>query len=303
MNLKQIECFVAVAQSLSFTRAAEELGMSQPPLSRHIRRLEEELGAELFHRTKRNVELTDVGRVFAPRARELLVKAQIARSEVTEVVGLGPAKLRVGGSGMLAAFALPDIVAVYRSIYKDVTLRLEQRRSEELMARVENDELDIAIARLPLRPTNLEMTRLGSERLFVALPQDHRLADEASIPIGELRSEQMIMCSGRGEPFYAIVSDMCLASGFMPSVICDGAEYTTVFRMVGMGLGVSVTSEISTRLRVEPSPVFVPIEGTESGLSTVMLAKPKSRRSAAAEAFHALVLKGHQNGDFAFPWG
>lgn len=165
MNLKQIECFVAVAQSLSFTRAAEELGMSQPPLSRHIRRLEEELGAELFHRTKRNVELTDVGRVFAPRARELLVKAQIARSEVTEVVGLGPAKLRVGGSGMLAAFALPDIVAVYRSIYKDVTLRLEQRRSEELMARVENDELDIAIARLPLRPTNLEMTRLGSERL------------------------------------------------------------------------------------------------------------------------------------------
>lgn len=302
MNLKQLECFIAVAQSLSFTKAAEDLGMTQPPLSRHIRRLEQDLGAELFNRDKRRVELTDVGRAFLPRVRELVRQAQVARSEVTEMIGLGPAKLRVGGSGMLAAFVLPDIVASFRAIYSDVTLRLVQRRSEELLDAVEQDELDIAIVRLPLRETDLDKTRLGSEQLFAALPPDHPLSGEESIPVSALRNEQFIMCSGAGEPFYAIVSDMCVDAGFLPNVICDGAEYTTVFRLVGMGLGVTVTSEVSTRLAVDPSPVFIPIEGTEKALGTVMLTKHKSSRSPAAEAFHALVLKSQQNRAFEFPW-
>lgn len=294
MNLRQIECFVAVAHHLSFTKAAIDLGMAQPPLSRHVRRLEAIVGAELFRRDKRRVELTDVGRAFLPRARVLLQQAQIARSEVTELVGLNQAELRVGASGTLAAFLLPDIVAAFSAIYPKVTVHIVQQRSEAVLRDVEEGRLDVGLLRFPLRATELEITKLDSEPLFAALPSTHAHADRQTLPISALRHDPFVMCVDRREPFYSVVSELCVASGFLPTVICAGAEYTTVFRLVGMGLGVSVSSELATRLKVDPSPAFVRLEDPDASITTVMVAKPKSERSEAAEAFRALVLKQHQ---------
>jgi LysR family hydrogen peroxide-inducible transcriptional activator len=291
VNLRQIECFVAVAHHLSFTKAAADLGIAQPPLSQNVRRLEESIGASLFHRDHRRVELTDIGRAWLPRATALLQQAQIARSEITEMVGLNRAELRVGASGTLAAFLLPDLVAEFRSVYASINVHIVQQRSEAILQRVEAGELDIGLLRHPLRSTELEMTRLSSEPLFAALPRAHACADRASIPIAALRDDPFVMCVDRREPFYSVVSELCVAAGFVPKVICAGAEYTTVFRLVGMGLGVSVASELATRLHVEPSPHFVRLEDPDAVITTVMVANPRAERSEAASAFRAMVLK------------
>lgn len=296
MTLRQIECFLAVADHLSFTKAAAHLGLAQPPLSQHIRRLESEFGAPLFTRSHRRVNLTDVGRAFLPRARALAQQADIARSEIRAMAGLERAELRVGASGTLAAFLLPDLVAAYRERFASVSVHIEQHRSEPLLRRIEDGDLDVGLLRLPIRATELEITRLAGEPLYAALPPDHPRASDASLPIHALRHDAFIMCVDRREPFYTVVSDLCLASGFLPNVICAGAEYTTVFRLVGMGLGVSIASALATRLRVDPPPRFVPLADPGASIDTAIVTGPRSTRAEAADAFRALALRWHREG-------
>ncbi|MBA3891745.1 MAG: LysR family transcriptional regulator [Gemmatimonadaceae bacterium] len=297
MNLRQLECFIAVAHHLSFTRAAAELGMAQPPLSQHIRRLEAEFGVALFLRTNRRVELTDVGRAFLPRARSLIHQAQIARSEIVEMAGVHRGHLRVGASGTLAAFLLPELIAEFRGRYPKITVQIAQRRSEDILRMVETGELDIGLLRMPVGETPLETTKLGSEPLIAALPPTHPDRNELRIPLRALKREPFVLSVRKHEPFYSVVSDLCVAAGFVPNVICAGAEYTTIFRLVGMGVGVSVTSELASNLAVTPSPVFVRLDEPEAIITTVMVAKPHRERPEAAQAFHALALKRQADQD------
>lgn len=296
MNLRHLECFIAVAHHLSFTRAAAELGIAQPPLSQHVRRLEAEFGVALFVRTNRRVELTDVGRAFLPRAMSLVHQAQIARSEIVEMAGIDRGHLRVGASGTLAAFLLPERIAEFRGRYPKINVQIVQRRSAEILRMVETGDLDIGLLRMPVGETPLEATKLGSEPLFAALPPAHPHRSERRIALGDLKREPFVLSVNKSEPFYSVVSDLCVAAGFVPNVICAGAEYTTVFRLVGMGVGVSVTSELATRLAVTPSPVFVRLDDPEAIITTVMVAKPYRERTDAAQAFHALMLKGQSQG-------
>jgi DNA-binding transcriptional LysR family regulator len=291
MNLRQLECFIAVAQHLNFTRAAEELGMAQPPLSQHVRKLEAEFGVVLFTRSKHHVELTEVGRAFLPRAKSLVYQAEVARYEVMEMAGLKRGHLRVGASGTIAAFFLPDVLTAYRSKYPNISLHIVQHRSETILGMVEAGELDIGLLRLPLKDTSLEVTKIGSEPLYAALPPNHRLAQQSTISLGCLHDEPFVMCVDKREPFYSVVSTLCASEGFIPNVICAGAEYTTVFRLVGMGMGVSISSELATNLRVEPSPVFTRLDNPDAIITSVMVAGPKNARSSAAQAFYATVLR------------
>lgn len=290
MNLRQVESFVAVAEHLSFTKAAADLGIAQPPLSQNVRRLERTIGAELFRRDRRIVELTDVGRAFLPRAKALLNQASIARGEVARMVGLGDADLRVGASGTLAAFLLPDLVTSFRQSHPNVAVTIAQQRSETILERVERGDLDIGLLRLPLRSTDLETTRLSSEPLFAAVPPEHAASERAEVSIADLRDDPFIMCVDAREPFYTVVSELCIAAGFVPKVICAGAEYTTVFRLVGMGQGVSVASALATRMQVDPAPTFVPLTDADARITTAVVAGPRAARSAVAEAFRAQVL-------------
>lgn len=291
MNLKRLEYFVAVAEQLHFTKAAEQLGVAQPALSQQVRRLENELGAELFHRSNRSVELSEYGKTLLPRARLLLHHASVAKAELRELAGLERGHLRVGASGTIAAFLLPEMLAEYRRIYPNVVLEIMQRRSEAILDAVESGRLDIGLIRLPFRRTTLEITPMFTEPLYAALPPDHHAASWQVLQLDDLESDPFIMPVGESEPFYSALLNLCAESDFIPEVISAGAEYTTVFRLVGMGMGVSVVSEQATELKVEPSPAFVRVDNPKATSPVVMVGGPKETLSPAAQAFHALVTR------------
>lgn len=294
MNLRHLECFVAVAEHLHFTRAAEQLEIAQPALSQQVRKLEQDLGVELFNRSNRNVALTEFGKALLPRARQLLNQASTARSEIEEMAGLAHGRLRVGASGTIAAFLLPEILTEFRRRYPNIVLGIVQRRSEPILELIETGNLDVGIIRLPFRKTALEVTPVFTEPLYAALPPSHPAATAQVVPLHHLQKDAFIMPVSEGEPFYNVLVNLCIEENFSPNVILAGAEYTTVFRLVGMGMGVSVVSELATNLQVTPAPAFVRIDHPRASSPVVIVAGSKEVLSPAAQAFYELALTWKQ---------
>lgn len=289
MTFRHLECFVAVAEHLHFTKAAKQLKIAQPALSQQIKRLEEGLGVALFIRSNRRVELSEYGRALLPRAQQLLHQANVAAGEIREMAGLARGRLRIGASGTIAAFLLPEILAEYRRRHPNIIVEITQQRSEPILDLVEAGKLDIGLIRLPFRKTNLEITDVLTEPLYAALPAQHAAASHDVISLGGLRNDPFIMPVAATEPFYAVAVDLCAAAGFSPNIILAGAEYTTVFRLVGMGMGVSIVSRFATNLTVAPSPVFVRIDDPKAMTRIVTVANPAEMLSPATQAIAALI--------------
>lgn len=289
MELFQLRYFLAVAEHLSFTRAAKALHLSQPPLSQQIKRLEGELGGELFQRSSRTVRLTDLGEAFVPRARSILLQTEDAAKEIRARTGLEKGVLRVGASGALAYHLLPLLIVKYRALYPNIDLHIVEHRTPHLLDSAERHELDIALIRLPHNKTRLTITVLRREVLVAALPKSHPLAGSKSVKLKQLANEPFILISNRGEPFHNLVLQLCARQSFMPNIICSGAEYATACRLVGLGVGVSILAEMGAKSHVEPSPAFVRIEDKRALSPFGLLSRPFDELSRPAQAFFTLA--------------
>lgn len=289
MNFEDLRAFVAVAENLSFTRGAAALGVAQPALSQRIKKFEASLGVTLFLRDNRSVSLSEYGMALLPRAQQLLGEARAIRRALSQMHSLESGELRVGASGTLAAFLLPELLARFRKQYPRITFQMVLLRSAPILELVARRELDVGLVRLPLPPSTAKVAHLFTEPLFVALPPTHRHAQSKSIRFSDLKDDPFIVPVREDEPFYGALLNWCAEDGFTPNMVSTGVEYTTAFRLVGMGLGVSVVSQLGTSMTVTPSPVFVKIDGPRT-VSPVVIATAPNLPSLAAEAFANLAL-------------
>lgn len=290
LDLTYVRYFVALAEHLNFTRAAEHIGIAQPALSQQIHKLEATLQVKLFHRTKRRVELTDAGKAFLPHAVALLQQSRRAQQELLEITGLKRGSFHVGASGTIAAFLLPDLLASFRRHYPGIAFEITQQRSETILDLVETGKLDLGLVRLPFREAKLEVAMLKTEALYAALPSVHSLAQAPCVTIDQLKDDPFIMCVSETEPFYDVILDLCRSANFQPNIISVGAEYPTVFRLVGMNMGVSIVSELATRLLVTPGPSFVRVDHPRAMSTIVLISGRGERMTAAGDAFREFIL-------------
>lgn len=257
MDLRHLRYFLCVAEEMHFGRAAQRLGISQPPLSQQIRALEEELGARLFERTSRRVTLTDVGRLFAPEARAALDRAeqamQVARQAQSGEIG----RLAIGftASGPFVpcvARALYD----FRQAHPGVELTLREWSRDDQIEGVERRQIDIGIVRgfdPPPLPPGLVAQTLTEEDMLLAIREDHPLAAQASAPtIADLEGQPMVFynaTSGAGfnENFFAL----CEQAGFRPNIVQEAGSLATLLGLVAAGFGSTILAHSLTRLHVD----------------------------------------------------
>ncbi|MFD5388491.1 LysR family transcriptional regulator [Streptomyces sp. NPDC056669] len=242
MELRELRSFVAVATSGGFGRAAEQLHLAQPAVSQQVKRLERELGAPLFRRTTRSVELTPAGVRLLERAKVILAEVDRAADEVRHVQAGGIGKVSVGFVGTATYDLLPTLSRRVRAHLPGITLELRgEQLSPALSAALLASELDLAVMRDPGPESGLAVSRLRTERLVVVLPTDHRLADVGSINIADLRDDVFVLHpSGRRSAVHATVIEACRAAGFAPVDIVEVAETATLVNFVAAGIGVSV---------------------------------------------------------------
>lgn len=243
MELRHLRYFVAVAEALHFRRAAEKLGIQQPPLSLQIRQLEEEIGTPLLRRAQRRVELTDAGRSFLEDARGILADAEAAKARARTAARGEHGRLRVGmiNSAPFHPLIL-RILREYRERYPGVWMTLDETSTPELAERIRAQSLDLAFVRPLLDATpGLATEHLFDEPVLLALPQGHPLSRRRSVPLGALSLEPFVMFSRPvGSGLYDQIISACHRAGFSPRVTQEASQVTSIVNLVAAGLGVSL---------------------------------------------------------------
>jgi DNA-binding transcriptional LysR family regulator len=252
MNLRRLECFVAVAEELHFGRAADRLHMAQPPLSQQISRLEAEVGVKLLQRSTRRVELTEAGSAYLDRARRILAEVDEAGHEARLVAGGSVGRLAIGCVGSVTYSLLP---ALARGLSDELPGVEFAFRGEMLVpdqvAALRSGTIDVGLLRLPVTDEQLAVRPLRQERLVVALPGDHRLAGRADVCVSDLRDEQFIVHSGRrGSVMFGTLISLSRSAGFTPRIRHEVDETSTLVTLVAGGLGVAVVPEPVSALRL-----------------------------------------------------
>lgn len=243
MELRHLRYFVAVAEAEHFTRAAEALGMAQPPLSQQIRALEAELGVDLFHRLPRGVRLTDAGHSLLEDARRLLQEAERAVERTRRVARGERGRLRVGMINSAPFHPLiPGVIREFRRLNPQLALTLDEGPTPDLAAAVRDERMDIAFVRPLLGDTRgLTVETLLDEPMVVALPAAHPLAKRARVPLLALSIEPFVLFPRTvGAGLYDAIIRSCLEAGFSPRVVQETSQVTSIVNLVAAGLGVSI---------------------------------------------------------------
>lgn len=241
IEFRHLRYFLAVAETLHFSKAAAQLRMAQPPLSQQIRSLERILGYPLFQRTTRGVRLTRVGEYFRERARNTLTKMQ-DDVEMARRLGSGQeGVLTVGFSGSVMLTALPKAIERYRRVYPKVELRLRELVTAEQIPSLLDGTLDLGFLRDGEPRDGLSIETILRERFIAVLPARHRLARRATIRPRDLSKEPFVLFARRMGPLaFDRTISCCEAEGFRPNVVPEAPQWPTVVRLVAAGSGISL---------------------------------------------------------------
>jgi DNA-binding transcriptional LysR family regulator len=241
IEFRHLRYFLAVAETLHFSKAAAQLGMAQPPLSQQIRGLERILGYPLFERTTRGVRLTKVGQYFRERARSTVTKMQDDVEMARRLGGGQEGVLTVGFSGSVMLTTLPKAIERYRRLYPRVELRLRELTTAEQVASLLDGTLDLGFLRDGEPREGLSIESILQEPFIAVLPARHKLAGSPTIRPGDLRNERFVFFARRMGPLaFDRTLSCCEAEGFRPNVVQEAPQWPTVVRLVAAGSGVSL---------------------------------------------------------------
>jgi len=301
MELRHLRYFVAVAEEGHITRAAERLGIQQPPLSFQIRALERELGVQLFRRLPRGVELTEAGRSFLGDARAALARVdqgvegakRAARGEG------GHLRLAVPPTAPFHPF-VPQVIRAFREAYPMVSLAMEESLRVETLERLRGGQLDVAFLRASIAaPEGLVVHPLLEEPMVAALPSGHPLAsggEDAEIPLRALSGETFIAYAReQGPALYEAMAAACLQAGFSPRLGQEAPRISTALSLVATGFGVTLVPASMRRMALE-GVTYRNLAGVTEAKAFLSLAARRDDASAAAKAFVALVRRAARSG-------
>ena len=244
MNLKQLTYFMAVAEELHFGRAAERLSIAQPPLSRQIKRLEEEMEAILFNRGRSSITLTQAGERLQARGASILGLVADTALEVRRIGQGAEGRLRIGFVGSSTFGILPNVIKSFRASYPTVNLTLLPMNNAQLQRQLIGREIDVAFARPALRDAEFAVKKLVDERLILALPDTVDTGSRKVADLRRLMTHSLILYPEYPRPSYAdFVLDACAEAGFDAPLRVFTMDLQTAISLVAIGEGVCVVPE------------------------------------------------------------
>lgn len=290
MEIAQVRAFLAVAEELHFGRAAERLGVLQPPLSRTIRALEDDLGVSLFQRTTRNVRLSPAGEALIDPAQKMLEFQSLAVDSVQRAATGETGRISFGFARSSSRTLASALVTASRRRNPGIVFSLESNVfAEEGISRIIDGTLDLALVRWEKQPPGVTGRPVMIERLCAALPESHRLASRSSIRVDELADEDFITLPAHpSSTLRENTMRLCHDAGFSPRLAQEAPDSQTIGALVAAGLGISITFDSVSANTREVGTVAVPLDVPQEP-STLYLAHLSDRDTASLDAVLALA--------------
>lgn len=275
MEMHQLRYFVAVAETGSFSRAAERCLVSQPSLSLQIRKLEEELGQPLFDRLRRGVALTDAGKLLLPHARQILQEAHEVENQLKRQSHIENVPLAIGVLPTMAPYLLPLVIGRMLAEHRQCQLHVREDLTERLLEALVNNEIDCAIVSLPAEHELVEIEPIGKERLLLVVPDKEgwpntpcSLQDIQEMPLITLHE---MHCLGQQ------IEGFCTQRALKRRIVCRSAELGTVQNLVALGLGASLVPEMCARRNPMAGCRYLPL--TDEGIERAIVVAWRRDRS------------------------
>ncbi|MGY5955428.1 DNA-binding transcriptional regulator, LysR family [Kosakonia sp. BK9b] len=285
MELRYLRYFVAVAQTQHFTRAAEMLGMSQPPLSQQIRRLEEEVGTPLFYRLTRGVELTEAGEAFYEDACQILALSDAALEKAKGIARGMKGKLYLGVTSSNAFHSkIFSVLRQFVNAYPQVALHQKEANMATLMQELDEGVIDVAFVRLPCENSkSFNLKLIDEEPMVIALHHTHPLSSKEEVSLFELQKTPVVTFPQEVAPgLYELVYNACLRAGINMDNQQQASQFSSSLSMVAAGFGFAIIPQSMACIR-HPQVTFHKME--EALKTDIALAWRKFERSPAVRRF------------------
>ena len=251
-ELKQLRCFVAVGEELHFGRAAKHLHMTQPPLSRQIQMLEQELKIELLARTSRTVRLTPAGRAFLPEARRILALTESAAIAARRIAKGESGLIRMGFTASSSYDLLPRLLALANSSLKGFGVVLNEMVTMQQMEALHADRIDFGLVRPPIDKRDLDVACVAREPLLLAVSSKHRFAAGRAPTMKDLAGEPFITFSPvDGRYFYELIERMFRKAGITARYVQHISQVHSILALVSAGIGIALVPETARKLHFE----------------------------------------------------
>lgn len=285
MDLRHLKYFIAVAEEQNIGRAAVRLHMSQPPLTRQIQQLEDELGVQLFIRTPRGMELTSTGKLFLEEARNIysIIEQAMERTQLAGQGKLGRLDIATFGSGILDT--IPKLLLAFRKNYPDVKIVLHTMNKNEQIEALLQRRISLGFNRMLTPTPGISAELISNEPLLLAINEDNPLSKEAEITLHSLIDQPFILFPTSGRPSFADkVVGLCQQAGFTPQISQEVEDVVTAISLVASGFGVCIVSETTSILAL-PGVIYRPLrhlpENARIDLSCIFRSDDKSPLVAA----------------------
>jgi len=282
VELDQLRNFLRVAERQNFTRAAEDLAMSQPALSRSIQRLEEELGQPVFERKTRSVSLTDAGLLLQSRAQQVLAILEDTRAEITDDGQSG--RIRVGAIPTIAPYFLPEVLQRFSREFPKATLLVQENTTDTLLKSCTQGEIDLAILALPIPARYLDVDELFEEELLLVLPPEHPLVRQETIRLADVEPLPFVLLDEAHCLTDNIVS-FCRQRSFQPVSVERASQLAMVQELVSLSHGVSMIPAMARRCDQSDRRVYRSFAGRKPTRKIAVVWNPYRFQSRLINAF------------------
>jgi LysR family hydrogen peroxide-inducible transcriptional activator len=260
LSLQALEQFVALARTRNFTRAAEELNLSQSALSRAIQKLEDQMGQSLFERKPREVVLTDLGELLLERARKILQLVGDTFAELAEAGQRG--RIRLGAIPTIAPYLLPGLLSRFAEQHPEITVAVQEDTTEVLVKHCLQGEIDLAVVALPILDRRVEVEPLFEEELLLVMPAGHPLGGVKKLTLGAVDPYPFVMLN-EAHCLSDNIASFCRRHSVQPVTVERTSQLTTVLELVALGHGVSIVPEMARRLDVNERRIYRSFSGAK----------------------------------------
>ncbi|PGY09945.1 LysR family transcriptional regulator [Bacillus sp. AFS031507] len=250
MEFLQLQYFQTVARLEHMTKAAEELQIAQPSLSKTIARLEEDLGVPLFDRKNRQLRLNDYGKLFLDRVNRIFLELNEGKREIAERAHQKQTQITLAVS---IPRVLPELLSSFLKLFPEIKFQQVLESTSSMKSRLEKAEIDFGISSVPIEGTDIVWEPLMTEEIYLIVPPDHHLSRREEIFLNEVKDEPIIgMNTGFG--FRNLTDEFCRKAGFVPNIAFEGDEPGVIGDLVKQGLGIAFIPEISWLHHTNPFP-------------------------------------------------